>query len=63
MDSERYMEIMKWVIQNQIDYAKEEANEGEFATEYMEGYYGGIVRGLEIALEKIEASKFLAEKK
>ena len=63
MDIERYMEIMKWVIQNQIDYAKEEANEGEFATEYMEGYYGGIVRGLEIALEKIEASKFLAEKK
>lgn len=63
MDIERYMEIMKWVIQNQIEYAKEEANEGEFATEYMEGYYGGIVRGLEIALEKIEASKFLAEKK
>lgn len=63
MEVERYMEIMKWVIQTQIEYAREEANEGEFATEYREGYYGGIVRGLEIALEKIEASKFLAEKK
>lgn len=63
MDIERYMDIMKWVIQTQIEYANEEANEGKFASEYVEGYYGGIVRGLEIALEKIEASKFLAEKK
>jgi RNA binding exosome subunit len=63
MDIERYMDIMKWVIKNQIEYAREESNEGKFASEYMEGYYGGIVRGLEIALEKIEASKFLAEKK
>lgn len=62
MTIERYMEIMKWVMQTQIEYAKEEANSGEFATEYMEGYYGGIVRGLEIALEKIDASMFLAKK-
>ena len=62
MEIKGYMDIMKWVIQNQIEYTKEEANEGTFATEYMEGYYGGIVRGLEIALEKIEASMFLAKK-
>lgn len=62
MDIERYMEIMKWVMRNQMEYAEEEAN-GTFATEYMEGYYAGIRRGLEIALEKIEASAFLAEKK
>jgi hypothetical protein len=62
MEIDRYMEIMKWVIKNQMEYAREEANEGEFASEYMEGYYGGIVRGLEIALEKIEASEFLAKK-
>ncbi len=61
MEIEGYMEIMKWVMQNQIEYAKEEAN-GTFASEYMEGYYAGIVRGLEVAIEKIDASMFLAKK-
>ena len=63
MDIKGYADIMRWVLRTQIEYAKEEANDGEFASEYMEGYYGGIVRGLEIALEKIDASMFLAEKK
>lgn len=62
MTIEGYMEIMKWVLQTQIECAKEEANRETFSTEYMEGYYGGIVRGLEIALEKIDASAFLAKK-
>jgi hypothetical protein len=61
MDIKAYMEIMKWVMTEQIECAKEEAN-GTFATEYMEGYYAGIVRGLEIAIEKIDASAFLAKK-
>ncbi len=62
MTIESYMDIMKWVFQTQIERAKEEANKETFSTEYMEGYYGGIVRGLEIALEKINASVFLAKK-
>lgn len=61
MDIKSYMDIMKWVMRNQIECAEEEAN-GTFATEYMEGYYAGIVRGLEVAIEKIDASMFLAER-
>ncbi len=56
-----YTEVLKWAIKNQIAYIEEEEANGSFATEYMEGKYRGIVEGLEIALEKIEASMFLAK--
>lgn len=56
-----YAGVLKWAIQTQINYIKEEERNGTFETEYMEGKYRGIVRGLEIALEKIEASMFLAK--
>ena len=62
MDIKGYMDIMKWDMKTQIENAREEANKEAFTSEYMEGYYGGIVRGFEIALEKIDASMFLAEK-
>jgi hypothetical protein len=56
-----YATVLKWAIKNQIEYVEEEERNGEFASEYMEGKYRGIVQGLEIALEKIEASMFLAK--
>ena len=55
-----YAGILKWAIQNQIDYIEQEERNGNFETEYTEGKYRGMVQGLEIALEKIEASMFLA---
>lgn len=62
MNIENYMEIMRWVLRTQIDYVREEANGEACDTEYMAGYYQGIEKGLEIALEKIDASMFLAKK-
>lgn len=62
MDIKSYMDIMKFVMRNQIELVKEELEKETFTTEYTEGYYGGIIRGLEIALDKIDASMFLAEK-
>lgn len=56
-----YAGVLKWTIQTQINYIEEEERNGTFETEYMEGKYRGMVRGLEIALEKIEASMFLAK--
>ena len=61
MSIKDYAEVLKWAIKNQIAYVEEEERNGEFATEYMEGKYRGVVEGLEIALEKIEASMFLAK--
>ena len=60
MSIKNYIEVLKWAIKSQLEYAEEEAN-GSFATEYMEGYHEGVKRGLEIALEKIDASMFLAK--
>lgn len=61
MSIKDYAEVLKWAIKSQIAYVEEEERNGEFATEYMEGKYRGVVEGLEIALEKIEASMFLAK--
>lgn len=61
MDIKSYMDILKWVMKSQIDYVREESN-SKADTEYMAGFYQGVERGLELALEKIDASMFLAEK-
>lgn len=61
MSIKDYAEVLKWVIKSQIAHVEEEERSGEFETEYMEGKYRGVVEGLEIALEKIEASMFLAK--
>lgn len=62
MDIKGYMDIMKFVMRSQIECVKEEMDEPRLETEYTEGYYAGIIRGLEIAMEKIDASMFLAER-
>lgn len=57
-----YAAVLKWAIQSQIDYVTEEANSGFCNTMEKARYYEGVKSGLEIALEKIDASMFLAEK-
>lgn len=57
-----YADILKWAMRTQIEYVEEEANKGFCKTMEEASYYEGIKKGLEIALEKIDASMFLAEK-
>lgn len=54
-----YAEVLKFAIKLQIDGVNEELNE---AITINEDYLEGIKQGLEIALQKIDASMFLAEK-
>ena len=54
-----YAEVLKYAIKLQIDY-KEEALQDCNAMN--EDYISGIIMGLQIALEKIDVSMFLAEK-
>ena len=61
MTIEGYADILKWVMRNQIEYVQEEANGSFCNTTEKAMYYEGIQKGLEIALEKIEASMFLAK--
>ena len=58
MDIKHYMDIMKFVFSSQIECAKEELEQPGAD----ETYLAGIIRGLQIAQEKIDASMFLAEK-
>ena len=51
-----YANILKWAIKTQIEYVQEEM-EKPYADE---NYYSGVINGLQIALDKIEASMFLA---
>ncbi len=62
MTIKSYADILKWAMRTQIEYVQEEANSGLCNTIEEARYYEGIKRGLEIALEKIDASMFLAEK-
>lgn len=61
MTKKEYAEVLKRVIMAQIEYVEDEANNGACETEHMAMYYSGIKKGLQIALEKIDASMFLAE--
>lgn len=58
MDIGNYMDVLKWTLQMAINTYKDTA-EKPFVDK---SFYDGITVGLEIALEKIEASRFLAEK-
>lgn len=57
MTKKEYADILKFAINLQIDYEKEEL-EQPFADE---NYISGVITGLRIALDKIEASRFLTE--
>lgn len=58
MTIKEYAAVLKWAIQNQVDYQMEEMQK-PWADER---FRDGVIVGLNIALEKIEASMFLAEK-
>jgi hypothetical protein len=64
MDIKSYADVLRFAIKMQINYIEEDEKDlnTRHATEYFEGYYEGMKRGLEMALEKIDASMFLAEK-
>lgn len=53
-----YAEVLKFAIKMQINYKEEALQE---CNAMNEDYVEGIIMGLHIALEKIEASMFLAE--
>lgn len=59
MDKKSYAEILKFAIRTQIDYVIEEM---DTCRPERYDYLDGVVRGLEIAIEKIDASMFLAER-
>ena len=58
MTIENYADILNFAIKMQIEYEKERLENPRLTYE-KEMYVGGIIMGLEIALEKIEASNFL----
>ena len=58
MDKKSYADILKFAIRGQIDYVVEEM---DTCSPERYDYLDGVVRGLEIALEKINASMFLVE--
>ena len=59
MNIKEYSDVLKFAIQLQINYQKEEMEEAKSYEE--ERYYDGIITGLRIALGKIDKSMFLAE--
>lgn len=54
-----YAEVLKYAIKLQIGYKEEELQE---CSAIKEDYLNGVISGLHIALEKIDASMFLAER-
>ena len=58
MNKKEYAELLKNVIQLQINYTDEELKQGGFNTDYLQG----VKTGLQIAIQKIEASMFLTDK-
>lgn len=60
MGIKEYADIMRFVFKSQIELAKEELENPRLDYE-KENYLSGVITGLQIALEKIDASMFLAE--
>ena len=57
MNKKEYADILKFALRLQIDYIEEDMEKPFANYEYLEG----MRRGLEIAMEKIDASAFLTE--
>lgn len=58
MNTKDYAEVLKFAIELQIGYVKEDIEKTIF---FDQNYYDGIISGLRMALDKIESSKFLFE--
>lgn len=59
MSIKEYADVLRLAIKMQIDYKEEALQE---CNAMNEDYVEGIITGLQIAMEKIDASMFLAEK-
>jgi hypothetical protein len=59
MTIKEYADVLRFAIKMQIGYKEEALQE---CNAMNEDYVEGIITGLQIALEKIDASMFLAEK-
>lgn len=59
MTIKNYADVLKFAIQMQINYVMEDVQK-PFANEE---YLSGVISGLQIAMEKIDASMFFAENK
>ena len=59
MSIKDYAEVLRFAIKLQVDEVKKELSEAIIIDE---SYLQGVRAGLEIALQKIDASMFLAEK-
>lgn len=57
MTIKSYADILKFAIKMQIDYVEEEIQKPHANEEYL----SGVISGLYTALDKINASMFLAE--
>lgn len=57
MNIKDYAQVLKFAIQMQIEYVEEEMQK-PLADE---NYLSGVITGLQTALDKIDASMFLAE--
>jgi hypothetical protein len=57
MTKKDYADVLKFAIKSQIEYQKEEVQK-PYADEQ---YHRGVIDGLWIAIDKINASMFLAE--
>lgn len=58
MNKKEYADILRFAIKMQIGYVEEKM---ENSISIDRDYQEGIIRGLQIALEKIDASEFLME--
>lgn len=58
MDIKSYADVLRFAIKMQINYVQEEIQKPYANEEYL----SGVIMGLETALDKIDASMFLAEK-
>jgi hypothetical protein len=59
MTTENYVEVLKFAIQLQVDEVNKELSADIILNE---DYLQGVKAGLQIALDKIEASMFLVDK-
>lgn len=59
MTTENYVEVLKFAIQLQVDNVNRELSADIILNE---DYLQGVKAGLQIALDKIEASMFLVDK-
>ena len=57
MTKKEYADVLRWAIKTQVGYFEEDWKKKDYEDDFLDG----VIRGLKIALEKIDASAFLYE--